>query len=127
MAIESAANQPRFSQQIKKGVLEMLVLQLLAAHPSHGYELLLRLKNSSGGLLELKEGTLYPILYRLEDDGAITSAWKNLAEQAPEKARPVPRKVYTITAAGRQTLQQQHQIWHDFVTCVEEFCRREQT
>lgn len=127
MSIESTANQPRFSQQIKKGVLEMLVLQLVAAHPSHGYELLLRLKNGSGGLLALKEGTLYPILYRLEDDGAIISTWKNLAEEAPEKTRPVPRKVYTITAAGQQTLQQQHQIWRGFVTCVEDFCRREQT
>ena len=47
--------EARFAQQLKKGVLEMLVLALLAEKPGHGYELLLRLKEKSGGLLTLKE------------------------------------------------------------------------
>lgn len=112
----------RFERQLKKGVLEMLVLRLLAEHPSHGYELIQRLRQGSGGMLDLKEGTLYPILYRLEDDGCITSAWQNTA---PDKQRPVPRKVYTVTPAGRQTLAKQMETWNAFAACVEQFCKEE--
>ena len=60
--------EDRFAQQLKKGVLEMLVLKLICEKPAYGYELLSELKKSSQGRFCLKEGTLYPILYRLEDD-----------------------------------------------------------
>lgn len=119
----SVPDTARFAQQLKKGVLEMLVLHLLADHPSHGYELIQRLRQGSGGMLELKEGTLYPILYRLEDEGCITSAWKNTE---PGKQRPAPRKVYTVTPLGRQQmLARQLETWHAFAACVEEFCKEE--
>ena len=65
--------EDRFAQQLKKGVLEMLVLKLICEKPTYGYELLSELKTSSQGRFCLKEGTLYPILYRLEDDGMIRS------------------------------------------------------
>lgn len=122
MTNKSVPGTARFAQQLKKGVLEMLVLRLLAEHPSHGYELIQRLRQRSGGLLDLKEGTLYPILYRLEDDGCILSAWKNTE---PGKQRPVPRKVYTVTPQGRQVLNRQMETWHAFAACVEEFCKEE--
>lgn len=112
----------RFERQLKKGVLEMLVLRLLAEHPSHGYELIQRLRRGSDGALDLKEGTLYPILYRLEDDGCITSAWQNTA---PDKQRPVPRKVYTVTPLGQQVLTRQVETWQAFAACVEKFCKEE--
>ena len=73
----AATSEQRFAQQLKKGVLEMLVLQLLSLKPSHGYELIVRLREKGGGLLDLKEGTLYPILYRLEEEGCITSEWNS--------------------------------------------------
>ena len=57
--------QQRFAQQLRKGALEMLVLQRLARAPAHGYAIIQQLRTASGGLLDLKEGTLYPILYRL--------------------------------------------------------------
>ncbi len=72
----AAGSEHRFVQQLKRGVLEMLVLQLLADRPGHGYELIVRLRES-GGLLDVKEGTLYPILYRLEEEGCITSVWNS--------------------------------------------------
>ena len=68
--------ESRFSRQMKKGVLEMLVLGLVCEQPGHGYELLNRLAVRSGGVLHTREGTLYPILYRLEDDGFISSSWQ---------------------------------------------------
>ena len=74
-------------QQLKKGVLEMLVLEALCDDPTYGYELLGRLKERSGGLFILKEGTLYPILYRLEDEGLISShaGAKSCASVTPEQ------------------------------------------
>lgn len=108
--------ESRFVQQLKKGVLEMLVLRLLSRSPGHGYELLLRLKEESGGLLALREGTLYPILYRLEDDGRIAAAWQNPTGQ--EGAPKTPRKVYTITDAGRAALRDQAGTWRQFSDCV---------
>lgn len=113
----------RFAQQLKKGALEMLVLRLLDGQPSHGYELLLRLKEQSGGLLVLKEGTLYPILYRLEDEGCIASAWKS---PTGEPGTPkTPRKVYTITALGRTALAAQRAQWRAFAACVDHFFEEE--
>ena len=72
--------EDKFSQQLKKGVLEMLVLKLVCDGPTYGYQLLTRLKEESGGRFTLKEGTLYPILYRLEDEsgGGSHSAKENV-------------------------------------------------
>ena len=78
--------EDRFAQQLKKGVLEMLVLKLICEKPAYGYELLSELKKSSQGRFCLKEGTLYPILYRLEDDGMIRSQWSTgEGRTAPKK------------------------------------------
>ena len=54
----------RLLQQLKKGVLEMLVLEVICQEPTYGYELMAKLKIRSNDLFTLKEGTLYPILYR---------------------------------------------------------------
>ena len=102
----------RFSQQLKKGVLEMLVLELICAKSSYGYELLIRLKDRSEGAFSLKEGTLYPILYRLEDDGLIASSW------IPGEGRAAPKKIYTATDAGRQENLRRQILWQDFVRTV---------
>ena len=111
--------ETRFAQQMKKGVLEMAVLQQLARAPDHGYALLLRLRQESGGLLDLKEGTLYPILYRLEDDGRIVSAWTAEGGSAA-RSRATPKKIYTITESGRALLAQEKAAWRQFAACIEE-------
>lgn len=110
--------EQQFARQLKKGALEMLVLALLDHRASHGYELLLRLKESTGGQLILKEGTLYPILYRLEDDGCIVSAWQSPTgePQTPKTAR----KVYQITGQGRAVLAEQVEVWRQFSGSVEQ-------
>ena len=116
--------EARFARQLKKGALEMLVLALLAQKPGHGYELLLRLKERSGGELALKEGTLYPILYRLEDGGCITAGWQTPGGAEQGSANPyraVPRKVYTVTPAGRAALAAQIKIWRGFAATVRQF------
>ena len=107
--------EDRFLQQLQKGVLEMLVLQTICEQPGYGYELLLRLRQRSGGLFTLKEGTLYPILYRLEDSGMIASGWL-----APE-GRAAPKKIYSATEQGLAESRRQRQLWCSFSRTVEQF------
>lgn len=106
--------ESRFERQMKKGVLEMLVLSLLCRHPAHGYQLLGEIASQSQGFLQLKEGTLYPILYRLEDDGLIQASWD-------AEGRSAPKKVYTPTDQGREELARQRQVWKEFCACVARF------
>jgi PadR family transcriptional regulator PadR len=105
----------RFSQQLKKGVLEMLVLDLICRKPAYGYELLTELKDHSEGFFSMKEGTLYPILYRLEDDGLIESVWSS------GSGRAAPKKTYAATAAGRQENARRQKIWSSFTCAVHDF------
>lgn len=104
--------EDRFSQQLKKGVLEMLVLRLICEKPTYGYELLSRLKEQSGGRFSLKEGTLYPILYRLEDDGMITAKWSQ------GEGRVAPKKIYEATEAGHQENIRRIMVWQEFEETV---------
>lgn len=70
----------KLEQQFKKGALEMVLLSLIARQRSYGYELISRLQREGGGLFqETKEGTLYPILYRLEDEGLSKASWRQTA------------------------------------------------
>ena len=111
--------EDRFSQQLKKGVLEMLVLQLICEKPTYGYELLSRLKEQSGGRFLLKEGTLYPILYRLEDDGLIAARWSQ------GEGRVAPKKIYEATEQGRQESIRRFSVWKGFQDSVNRFFREE--
>ncbi len=104
--------EDRFAQQLKKGVLELLVLKLLCRRASYGYELLSVLKDSSGGLFSLKEGTLYPILYRLEDEGYITASWTD------GQGRVAPKKIYTATEEGRAENLRRRVLWQEFFHTV---------
>jgi PadR family transcriptional regulator, regulatory protein PadR len=85
-------------QAFARGIHEVLVLGLLQDGPKHGYQIALDLAERSEGLFQLKHGTLYPILHRLETDGRIAGSWTE-ARRA--------RKVYRLTAAGRRSLEGQ--------------------
>ena len=104
--------EDRFSQQLKKGVLEMLVLDLICRRPTYGYELLTSLKERSGGRFALKEGTLYPILYRLEDDGLIRASWSQ------GEGRVAPKKIYEATEAGVLEHIRRLSVWQEFTDTV---------
>lgn len=97
-------------KQLKKGVLEILILKLLSLQNMYGYQLIQQLNAGSNGVFSLKEGTLYPVLYRLEDSGFIENYW----EQETEK-RGVPRKYYKITLNGLRELEK---MIHEFSTLV---------
>ena len=111
--------EDRFERQLKKGVLEMLVLRLLCQRPAYGYELISRLAEESGGLFLLKEGTLYPILYRLEDEGMVQSTW------SAGEGRVAPKKVYTVTEKGLQQHKEQMQAWDKLSQTVKTMLEKE--
>lgn len=92
---------------MKKGVLDMLVLKLLEKEEKYGYQIISELKEKSNNRLLLKEGTLYPILYRLEDDKFVESKWSEAV------GKKVPRKYYVITEEGRKALQEIQTLWLD--------------
>lgn len=97
----------KYEGQMKKGVLDMLVLKLLEDEEKYGYQIISELKEKSEERFTLKEGTLYPILYRLEDEKLVESKWSE-----PE-GKKVPRKYYGITKAGRQELVDIEKLWRD--------------
>ncbi len=99
---------PKYEQQMKKGVLEMLVLKLLSEKEKYGYQLISELKEKSGGLFVLKEGTLYPILYRLEDEELVISRWSE------PKGKEVSRKYYAVTEKGIAVLEELSALWAGF-------------
>lgn len=103
----------KYEQQMKKGVLEMLVLRLLFEREKYGYQLICELREKSNDLFLLKEGTLYPILYRMEDDGLVVSKWSE------PKGKEVSRKYYSITEEGRETLEQLQILWNRFTEKVD--------
>lgn len=107
--------EDRLLQQLKKGVLEMLVLEIICQQPTYGYELMSKLKVRSGDLFTLKEGTLYPILYRLEDDGMIASLWSQ------GEGKSAPKKMYTATESGQQERKRRYSVWTDFYHTVNSF------
>lgn len=88
-----------FKKQIKKGILELGILKLLNEQDQYGYSIIQEINKRSDNSLELKDGTLYPILYRLEDNLLIESYWSNI-----DDSRTKPRKYYKITNQGKETL-----------------------
>lgn len=102
----------KYEQQIKKGVFEILVLKLLEKEEKYGYQLINELKNKSNQMFILKEGTLYPILYRMEDDGLVISRWSE------PKGKEVSRKYYAITESGKQVLSEMLVLWMGFSSNV---------
>lgn len=110
----------RIQKQLKKGVLELVVLGVVAEKPTYGYELLSTLDARSKGLFHLKEGTLYPVLYRLEDDGLVAATWREM------EGRANPKKYYSITELGKKELPKLQTMWEQFSGCVDQFIHSEE-
>lgn len=86
-----------------KGTLPTLILEALVKEPSHGYRIAQGIKERSQGVLDFKEGTLYPALHKLENEGVVESY------EEVEKGRP--RRYYRITASGRTALAKNRAEW----------------
>src|SRR5262245_4496038 len=94
-----------------RGHLESMVLSTLERGEAHGLEILHRLEEAGCGLLRLKEGSLYPALYRLEAAGAVRSVW----ESQPHGGRGARRRSYALRAKARRQLDACRFEWQQFV------------
>jgi PadR family transcriptional regulator, regulatory protein PadR len=97
-----------------RGHLETMALAALERGQAHGLEVLRRLTEAGCGAIRLKEGSLYPALYRLEAAGLIGSTW----EDAPPGRRGPRRRVYHITPKGTRRLADGRAEWRQFVRVV---------
>jgi PadR family transcriptional regulator, regulatory protein PadR len=94
-----------------RGHLEAMALPTLERGEAHGLEILHRLEEAGCGLLRLKEGSLYPALYRLEAAGAVKAVW----ESEPHGRRGARRRIYCLTGKGRRKLDSGRAEWKQFV------------
>ncbi len=97
-----------------RGHLETMVLSTLERGEAHGLEILRRLEEAGCGLLRLKEGSLYPALYRLEEAGKVEAEW----ETDPQGRRGARRRIYRLTPRGARELQRGRAEWQQFVTVI---------
>jgi transcriptional regulator len=93
------------------GTLELLILKAVSLGGVHGYGVLLRIEQISGGALEIQQGALYPALYRLEHQGLIEGEWGTSDNNRRAK-------FYRLTAAGRRRLGQEEAGWHRLVAAM---------
>lgn len=92
------------------GTLDVMILETLTPNPSYGYEISQSVLSRSNGQFELKEGSLYPALHRLERSKHLKSFW-----QEHDGRR---RKYYRITAAGKKLLERKRAEWTEFSKAV---------
>jgi len=106
-------DEPRRSieRELRRGSLELIVLHLLAPGEAYGYEIVAKLTAQTNGVLEVTDGTLYPVLYRLERAGYVAVRWET-------PARGVPRKYYRLTDSGREELERLRNDWTTFATAM---------
>jgi PadR family transcriptional regulator PadR len=97
-----------------RGHLETIILSVLERGDAHGLEILRRLDQSGCGLLRLKEGSLYPALYRLEVAGKVEAVW----EEEPHGRRGAQRRIYRLTTKGKRELAKGRQQWASFVEII---------
>lgn len=98
-------------RELKRGSLELIVLHLLSSGEAYGYEIVTKLSDRTQGALEVTDGTLYPVLYRLERGGFVSVRW-----ETPQ--RGVPRKYYRLTPAGTVELSRLSHEWTTFARAM---------
>ncbi|MFN2398635.1 MAG: PadR family transcriptional regulator [Gemmatimonadaceae bacterium] len=94
-----------------QGTLDLLVLRTLVREPLHGWAISRRIRERSDDMLQVNQGSLYPALHRLEDQGKISAEW--MVVDSGRRG-----KVYRLTAAGRRQLELEQDGWDAFVFAV---------
>jgi|SRR5215475_4747140 len=96
-----------------QGTLDMLILKTLALEPMHGWGISQRIQQTSSGVLNVNQGSLYPALYRLEDQGWIAAEWGS-----SENNRQA--KYYKLTRAGRKQLEEETANWERLSAAIDQ-------
>jgi PadR family transcriptional regulator PadR len=100
--------EPAFEiQNLTKNCNEALILAVLWSEKKHGYQMALEIEDASRRFFKFNHGTLYPILHKLEHEGLIKGSW---TQEGPKRKR----KMYSLTAKGRQYVSSQLAAWREF-------------
>lgn len=103
-----------------QGTLDLLLLKILALEPLHGWAVGQRLKQVSGDVLQVSDGSLYPALHKLEQEGWITAEWKT-----SELGRRA--KFYSLTRLGRRQLEKEAAGWERLSSAISQVVRLTET
>jgi PadR family transcriptional regulator PadR len=98
-------------EDLLQGTLDLLILRTLAIEPQHGWGIAQRIEQISRDVLSVTQGSLYPALYRLEEQGAIAAEW-GISENNRRA------KFYRLTRAGKRRLERETESWERFVEAV---------
>ncbi|HEX6051671.1 MAG TPA: PadR family transcriptional regulator [Gemmatimonadaceae bacterium] len=103
---------PLPTDELLQGTLDLLILRTLSRGPMHGWAVSHRIQEISRDALRVNQGSLYPALHRLEDEGLVRAEWgiSELGRRA---------KFYELTTAGRKQLARETAIWHRFAEAVQ--------
>ena len=113
--LEKPSNKPKERPDVQQGTLALMVLKTLdLLGPIHGYGIARRIEQISGDLLAVNQGTLYPLLLKLEHEGSIASDWG--ASENNRRAR-----FYRLTRAGRKQLQAETRDWEQTAAIIARF------
>ena len=105
-----------WAAELKRGSIQLCLLSLLNQGSKYGLQIIVELRDMTGGFFDLKEGTLYPALRRLEERGYLKSEWV-------ERESGIPRRYYQITEKGRAVLAEATDVWRDMVKGTEAVLR----
>ena len=99
------------SKELLKGSTAMLVLSVISGEDMYGYKIIKELESRSENVFCLKEGTLYPILHTMEEEGLVTSYWVDVENRK--------RKYYHITHKGKRQLKEKREEFKEYSTAVD--------
>ena len=105
---------PSREAALLQGTLDLLILRIVALEPLHGYGIVRRIEQMSGEALQIRQGSLYPALYRMEQRGLLTADWKT--NESGKEA-----KYYRLTATGRKHLKKELREWEKTTDIVARF------
>ena len=103
-----------------QGTLDMLLLKILALQPLNGFAISQRLSQVSGDVLQVSDGSLYPALHKLENEGWIKSEWKTTDNHRRAK-------FYSLTRLGRRQLEKESENWHRLAAAISRVVKLEET
>ena len=106
-----AKSEPK--SDLLQGTLDMLILKTLALETMHGWGISQRIQQTSAGVLNINQGSLYPALYRLEERGWVTAEWDSSDNNRQAK-------YYKLTRAGRKQLEEETANWQRLSAAVEQ-------
>lgn len=104
----------KWKSQVKKGTLAFIILNILKDHEYYGYELIEEVKKYTA--IEIAEGTLYPLMNRLKKEELVISKWV-------EQNSGIPRKYYSLTSTGEQTLIEMRTYWFELEKAIHKISR----